>query len=68
MISRRPQAKANRLWMLWCDTHPAPRITAAFLVVVLMLAALALTRSGHVTGSVGNSPMFVPLSHAQAAA
>jgi len=35
------------MWAVWCDSHPAPRITVVFLVVVLMLAALALTRPAH---------------------
>jgi hypothetical protein len=48
MIPRRPQAKASRLWTMWCDSHPAPRITVAFLALVLMLAALALARPTHV--------------------
>ena len=47
MIPLRPQAKASRLWTMWCDSHPAPRITVAFLALVLMLAALALARPTH---------------------
>ena len=42
----RAGAKVPRLWAVWCESHPAPRLTVAFLVAVLMLAAFTLTRPG----------------------
>jgi len=46
-VGAKAGAKAPQLWSIWCESHPAPRITVAFLIIVLMLAAFALTQPGH---------------------